>query len=151
MKDDRDIWVPDDGASMSQYLMDLRNKREKIKSENKLAGKRRRSLTSSERHLVLKKTDQRCHICGGEINGPWDADHVLSHSGGGGHSVENYLPAHRVCNNYRWDYLPEELQEIIRLGVWIRSQIEKQSKIGMLAGDAFVKYEKSRISRRKRQ
>jgi 5-methylcytosine-specific restriction endonuclease McrA len=108
-------------------------------------------LSSSKRHLVLKKTDKRCHICGGGIDGPWEADHVLAHSGGGDDSVDNYLPAHRVCNNYRWDYLPEEIQEINRLGVWIRSQIEKQSKIGMLAGDAFVKYEDSRISRRKRR
>jgi len=87
-------------------------------------------------------------VCGGPIDGYWEADHVLAHSGGGDNSVDNYLPAHRTCNNYRWDYLPEEFQEILRLGVWLRTQIEKQTVIGQSAGEAFIRYEKSRIARR---
>ena len=79
----------------------------------------------------------------------WNADHVLAHSGGGDHSIANYLPAHRRCNSYRWDYLPEEFQEILRMGVWLRTQIEKETKVGQLSGAAFIKYERGRISRRK--
>ena len=87
-------------------------------------------------------------MCGGLIDGYWEADHVLAHSSGGDNSVDNYLPAHRTCNNYRWDYLPEKFQEILRLGVWLRTQIEKQTLLGQTAGDSYARYEKSRLARR---
>lgn len=79
----------------------------------------------------------------------WQADHVLAHSGGGGHSLQNYLPAHAVCNNYRWDYGPQEFQAILKLGVWLRTQIERGTKIGALAGESFVKHERIRVGRRR--
>jgi hypothetical protein len=37
-------------------------------------------------------------------------------------SITN-LPAHSTCNNYRWDYLPEEFQYILKLGVWASTQM----------------------------
>src|SRR4051794_18977250 len=71
----------------------------------------RATLTKAERRQVLSKTNNRCHICGGKIDGAvWQADHVLAHSTGGEHSVDNYLPAHSLCNNYRWHYDAEEFQ-----------------------------------------
>lgn len=73
------------------------------------------------------KTGGPCHICGGLIDGRWQADHVLAYSGGGGHAADNYLPAHELCSIYRWDYLAEEFQEILKLGVWARTQIERCS------------------------
>jgi len=79
----------------------------------------------------------------------WDADHVLSHSKGGEHSIDNYLPAHKTCNNYRWDYLAQEFQEIMKLGVWARTQVEKETKVGKQIAEKFVKYEIQRIKRRK--
>lgn len=33
-------------------------------------------------------------------------------------SADNFLPAHSTCNNYRWDYLAEEFELILKLGVW---------------------------------
>jgi 5-methylcytosine-specific restriction endonuclease McrA len=72
---------------------------------------RRAVLTNVDRGKVLGKTGGRCHICGGAINGDdWQADHILAHSTGGAHLVENYLPAHSICNNYRWHYDAEEFQ-----------------------------------------
>ena len=29
--------------------------------------------------------------------------------------MDNYLPAHATCNNYRWDYTAAEFQEILKL------------------------------------
>ena len=84
-------------------------------------------MSKEEGNLIILKTDSRCHICGGEIEGIWEADHVLSHSKGGSHSIENYLPAHKICNNYRWDYLPEEFQVIMKLGILLRTEIEKET------------------------
>ena len=145
----RENWVPDNNEELAEHLKRLRNQREDLKAENKSSARRRKTLSDTERQQVLEKTGNRCHVCGGTIDGAWEADHVLAHSGGGKHSVDNYLPAHHVCNNYRWDYLPQEFQEILRMGVWLRSQIEKQSSIGKRAGDAFVRYEKRRIARRR--
>ncbi|HEX5766493.1 MAG TPA: HNH endonuclease [Woeseiaceae bacterium] len=88
-------------------------------------GAKRRSLTQDERKQIAAKTGSRCHICGGPLEPRWHADHVLAHSGGGRHSVDNYLPAHATCNNYRWDYSSTEFAEILKLGVFFRTAIEK--------------------------
>lgn len=138
-----------DGDEYSTYLANLHSARESSKAEEKLRGRKRQHLTGLERDEILKKTDSRCHICGGEIDGLWDADHVLSHSKGGEHSIDNYLPAHKTCNNYRWDYLAQEFQEIMKLGVWARTQVEKETKVGKQIAEKFVKYEIQRIKRRK--
>lgn len=100
---------------------------------------------------MFAKTGGRCHICGGPIvDAAWPADHVLAYSGGGTHSVDNYLAAHALCNNYRWDYLPEEFQYILKLGVWLRTQIEKQTVLGRACTIAFAAYEKRRAGRGRR-
>lgn len=78
----------------------------------------------------------------------WEADHVLALSAGGVRSADNYLPAHSICNNYRWHYDAEEFQWILKLGVWIRTQIEKRTLVGMAAAAGFVVYERRRASRR---
>ena len=112
---------------------------------------RRQSLTENERDLILRKTGKRCHICGGKIKDKdWQADHIFPHAHGGKHSFENYLPAHSICNNLRWHYKSEEFQWILKLGVWARTLIEKQSKLGITLADKFIKHERNRISRQKK-
>ena len=99
---------------------------------------------------MLRKTGGRCHICGGTINGnDWEADHVMAYSTGGTHSVDNYLPAHFICNNYRWHYDTEEFQWILKLGVWIRTQIERETPLGLAAGKKFCEHDQRRAGRRK--
>src|SRR5436853_681448 len=88
------------------------------KAAQKQRIRRRRALSRVERQRVHAKTAGRCHICGGIVDEGWQADHVLAHSGGGGSEADNCLPAHALCNNYRWDYLAEEFQMILKLGVW---------------------------------
>jgi len=99
----------------------------------------------------LSKTAGRCHICGGKIHEDetWQADHVLAHAHGGEHSVENFLAAHAICNNYRWHYGAEEFQWILKLGVWTRTLIEKRDRLAMALAERFVKYERYRITRHK--
>ncbi|MDP2856370.1 MAG: HNH endonuclease, partial [Bacillota bacterium] len=108
----------------------------------------RRALSKAERGLILSKTGGRCHICGGVVDEKWQADHVLAHSGGGASRADNYLPAHRLCNSYRWDYLPEELQVILKMGVWARTQIENETRVGRAIAEAFLKYDRARLARR---
>ena len=111
---------------------------------------RRAVLTKADRGKVLGKTGARCHVCGGAIDAEdWQADHVLAHSTGGAHSVDNYLPAHSICNNYRWHYDAEEFQWILKLGVWLRTQIERETTIGQEAGQKFCEHERRRAGRRK--
>lgn len=111
----------------------------------------RQSLTDKERDLILKKTGKRCHICGGKIkDNDWQADHILAHTHGGKHSIENYLPAHSICNRGRWHYNPEEFQWIIKLGVWTRTLIEKPGLLGMDLAEKFIKHERSQIARQRK-
>ena len=141
-----DIFIS--AEEFSARLRELRAYRlsKKVAMRKVIAG--RRSLVSSERKAILEKTDSKCHICGGEISGPWDVDHVFSHSLGGIHGASNYLPAHPICNNYRWFYGTEEFQWILKLGVWLRTRIEKKDRIGLEAADQFIRHERRRKKRR---
>ena len=73
----------------------------------------------------------------------------MARSTGGKHAVENYLAAHSICNNYRWHYDAEDFQWILKLGVWLRTQIEEGKPIGPEAGQKFCEYERRRAGRRK--
>ncbi len=64
------------------FAAHLRSLREK-RSDQKLALRNqvvRKPLARSEREQIFQKTGGRCHICGGVIEGAWEADHVFSHS-----------------------------------------------------------------------
>jgi hypothetical protein len=63
--------------------------------------------------------------------------------------VDNYLPAHAVCNNYRWDYTPDEYQLILKLGVWLKGEILRETRIGKDAAEKFVK-KQAAVARRRR-
>jgi hypothetical protein len=139
-----------DVTEFSDLLSELhRVRRDRVVSGRKMR-RPRVALKKSEREQILKKTGSRCHICGGKItSSDWQADHILAHSTGGAHQSDNYLPAHMLCNNYRWHYEPEEFQWILKLGVWLRTQIEHGKPIGLTAGQSFSNHERKRHSRRK--
>ena len=139
-------------ANVDQFvklLRSLRVVRQKCKESYRNTKGRRRSLSALQRAQIFQKTAGRCHICGGTIEGAWQADHVLAHSGGGTHVTDNYLPAHPLCNNYRWDYSSAEFQQILKLGVWLRTKIERKTKIGTLAAKLYLMHEALREKRRK--
>ena len=133
----------------AQHLQTLRNKRRTNVKKRKAGGPGRSRLTTAQRELIFAKTGGRCHICGGAIDGNWQADHVLAHSAGGEHATANYLPAHAVCNNYRWHYSAEEFQLILKLGVMVRTMVEKGAGPGPDIAEAFVKHEEKRTRRTK--
>ena len=99
---------------------------------------------------MLRKTGGRCHICGGRIRrgSQWSADHILAHAHGGKHDVSNYLPAHGSCNSYRRALGAEEFQWVLKLGVWLRSQIAGKRPDAMALAERFVSHEKRRDKRR---
>src|SRR3954447_5975745 len=104
--------------SAKEFATRLRALRQKRRDQKLLLRNRvlRKPLSALERDDIFKKTAGRCHICGGTIDGAWETDHVFSHSLGGAHEADNYLPAHPICNNYRWFYGTEEFQWILKVG-----------------------------------
>ncbi|MEJ2515909.1 MAG: HNH endonuclease [Gammaproteobacteria bacterium] len=134
-------------AQFAQHLRRLRAKRKKAVAKSREKAVRRSSLTPRQRDRILAKTAGRCHICGGKIEGKWQADHVLAHSAGGVHAEDNYLPAHPLCNNYRWHYTTEEFQLILKLGVMVRTMVEQGKPLGVEIAEAFVSKERQRARR----
>lgn len=111
--------------------------------------KRKYRLTKATRKLIHQKTDGRCHICDSEVPlENFEADHVKAHSSGGTSIADNFLPACKLCNNYRWHYRPDEIKWILKLGIWNRSHILKQTPLGVLIAESFVKNEIRRERRR---
>jgi hypothetical protein len=143
--------VPATPEQLAARLLELRYARRRRNREPR-APTRRQSLNPRQRAEVLAKTAGRCHICGGAVEVRWEADHVLSHSDGGAHAVDNYLAAHRLCNNYRWDYSSEEFQWVLKIGVWVRHQMEvDNTQFGSEMLRRFFGYETHRESRRRKK
>ncbi len=130
------------------HLQLLHEQRTKIDSQKQ----KRPRLNHRERAMIFEKTAGRCHICGGRINRSeqWEVDHVFPYVLGGARSVDNYLPAHSICNNYRWFYSAEEIQWVLKLGVWLRTRIEEKNNLALELARKFVQHEMKRDARRKK-
>jgi 5-methylcytosine-specific restriction endonuclease McrA len=141
--------VLSDGLSFARELRKLhRQSRTRIK---RLRPKRipRSSLSAANRRKVLEKTAQRCHICGGSLDDDkWHADHVLAHASGGAQSLENYLPTHSTCNSYRRCFSDVEFQWVLKLGVWLRGEIARETVIGREASHKFCRHHRRLEGRR---
>ncbi len=125
------------------YNLHLRRKKSKLKTT------RVSRLNKTQRKIIHSKTNGRCHFCG--IKVPIDkfqADHVVCHTRGGIHNEDNYLASCPTCNNYRWHYLPRELQIILKLGVWAKTEVENQTAIGNEVAKRFAKKESNRLRRK---
>lgn len=133
-------------AAFQHALRTLAESRKKGKTK----AKRKIRLTKEDRHIIYLKTGGKCHVCGRDLPvDKFEADHVKSHSSGGTSLADNFLPSCSTCNNYRWHYLPEEFQWILKLGVWARTEIARGTAIGNQMNQAFVRKEMVREARRK--
>lgn len=139
--------------SEDEFVQRLRSlKKERHDRKMELRGLvARGSPSSSEREIIIAKTGHCCHVCGGQIEGDaWEADHVVSHALGGQNWGNNYLPAHALCNGYRWFFRGEEFQWVLKLGVWLRTQVDRQNPVGVTAAKKFCAYDRARSLRRKK-
>lgn len=135
----------DSGDQFKELIIELKRKRK----DAKIIKRKRNRLTKQERHHILSKTDSRCHICGIKLNiNKFQADHISAHCTGGEHGLNNFLPACSVCNNYRWHYSSEEIQLILKLGVWARTKIVTDKIFGREIAVRFVKHEFETSKRR---
>jgi hypothetical protein len=147
-----EVCCPDTLDDLLLRLRQLHGTRAAQHEKSRAENRRRKNPRGRAREQVLKTTGSQCHICGALIDDTqqWQADHVLAHSGGGPDSPENFLPAHRLCNNYRWDYGSEEFQWILKMGVWARTLIKNSSPgkgLGRSMAESFFKYDHKRQER----
>ena len=111
-----------DPVVFSNHLKEL--KAHRGTNKNKLA--RKYSLSKSDKIAILEKTNYKCHICGDTVAvNAFEADHIQAHSTAVNNKLDNFLPACRLCNNYRWHYDPEEIKWILKLGIWLGGNQEK--------------------------
>ena len=142
--------IPENGRQLKKRLTELKDAREERQARyRKSGGRGRTALARREREEVLKKTAGRCHICCGEVDPSWRVDHVQPPGEGGSNELDNLLPAHRLCNHYKWDYFPEENQWILKIGVWARRQILSNSQLGSQIASEFIYYDHGRQRRRR--
>lgn len=141
-----DLPVVKTAPAFTRRIELLRSRR---KAKKKKA-KRNYSLSVASKKIILKKTGHTCHICGCRVTlRNFQADHVKAHSSSVNNKIDNFLPACTLCNNYRWFYEPEEMKWILKLGVWLKTKIEKETPVGMLAAELFITHDKKRRTRRK--
>ena len=153
--------LPTSAADLTERLRELhKNRRAERKARRAFQNERRRSLTKERREDALRKTNGHCHLCGGDFTAVTEGellkeqkfvvDHIVPKAVGGDNCLDNYLPAHSLCNGCRWFYSPEEFQWILRMGVWARKKMEDATPIGKAMCDYFLQNERAVIKRRKR-
>ncbi len=136
---------PRSAAALRRLLRQLHHRHSQEGRELRKDLGPRRSPSMKTRELILATTANRCHICGGRIHGDdWVADHVARFASGGGSERTNYLPAHRECNGLKWYFSPRELRWMLRMGIWARERMEKDTKFGTDVLGDFWNWEKHR-------
>ena len=66
-----------DGQQYSAFLTALHKARKASTTEEMIKNRKRQRLSARDRQHILSKTGSRCHICGGLIDGEWDASEVI--------------------------------------------------------------------------
>jgi 5-methylcytosine-specific restriction endonuclease McrA len=66
------------------------------------------------RKIVLEASNNTCHYCNAPAN---TADHIIPVSKGGGHGIENLLPACTKCNSSRQD------KTLVRMRYWSKKYV----------------------------
>jgi 5-methylcytosine-specific restriction endonuclease McrA len=109
---------------------------------------RRRSLSAQERSVIFQKTGGLCHICAGELDLRWTADHIKPLAKGGENSLDNFLPACSPCNRLKWHRSPEAIRFIMQLGTYANREIEQDTVLGKQLDVLFKRKVANNASRR---
>ena len=120
MKNDLIPYINDIDILVNEFNQLYQNRlHNKQKSKN--FKRKKTTLTESQREKIFEKTGGLCHVCGCNLQlNAFEADHVKPYSQGGTDITDNFLPSCSQCNSYRWNYSPEEIQWILKLGVWLK-------------------------------
>jgi 5-methylcytosine-specific restriction endonuclease McrA len=112
---------------------------------------RRRTLSASERSIIFQKTGGFCHICGGELDSHWTADHIKPFAKGGDNSLDNFLPACNSCNRLKWHRSPEAIRFIMQIGTYANWEIEQDTGLGKQLDALYKRKVASNASRRSKK
>lgn len=109
-------------------------------------------FTAKSLAAIFQRTEGHCHFCGdplllerygvddiNNLEGAWEADHVIQRAKGGKKEADNCLPACVRCNRLRWHRKGNEIRELLLLGLIAKDQIKKSSPIGKSLSDLMVK------------
>lgn len=119
-------------------------------------------FTNNKLKAIFEKTEGHCHFCGdslvlekygvkdiNDLDGAWEADHVIQQGKGGSKNVENCLPSCVRCNRLRWHRKGDDLRELIFLGLIAKDEIKKGSTVGKLISELKNKRDESNRNRRR--
>jgi len=119
-------------------------------------------FTNNKLKTIFEKTEGHCHFCGdflvlekygfkdiNDLDGAWEADHVIQKGKGGSKDVENCLPSCVRCNRLRWHRKGNDLRELIFLGLIVKDEIKKGSTVGKLISELRNKRIESNRNRRR--
>ncbi|MDD4286789.1 MAG: HNH endonuclease signature motif containing protein [Candidatus Peribacteraceae bacterium] len=120
-------------------------------------------FTGNALALIFQKTEGHCHFCGdplilkkygckniNDLNGAWEADHVIQRAKGGKKEADNCLPACVYCNRLRWNRKGDNLREVLLLGLIAKDQMKKSSPIGKTLTGLMMKRLTSNERRRRK-
>lgn len=112
---------------------------------------------------IFLRTGGHCHFCGdplllekygckdiNNLEGAWEADHVIQRAKGGKKEEDNCLAACVRCNRLRWHRKGNAMRELLLLGLIAKDQIKKSSPIGKAISDLMVKRLTGNEKRRRR-
>jgi 5-methylcytosine-specific restriction endonuclease McrA len=118
-------------------------------------------FTNNKLKAIFEKTEGHCHFCGdslvlekygvkdiNDLDGAWEADHIIQKGKGGRKDVENCLPSCVRCNRLRWHRKGDDLRELIFLGLISKYEIQKGSDVGKMISELKEKRIESNRSRR---
>ena len=111
----------------------------------------RKNPTKSMREKIILKTGRKCHICGGDLDEEWHADHILPHSAGGHDTVDNFLGSCSVCNGVRWYFSPDEIKLILKFDRIAQAEIRNNSTLGRTIAKKYFIEEQQKENRRKKR
>ena len=119
-------------------------------------------FTNNKLKAIFEKTEGHCHFCGdslvlekygvkdiNDLDGAWEADHVIQKGKGGSKDFENCLPSCVRCNRLRWHRKGDDLRELIFLGLIAKDEIKKGSTVGKLISELKNKRDESNRNRRR--
>lgn len=102
-------------------------------------------FSNKKLRAIFEKTNGHCHFCGdalllrkygckdlNDLEGAWEADHVIQKGKGGSKEAENCLPACVHCNRLRWHRKGKELRDLIFLGLISNDEIKKKTTLGKM-------------------
>ena len=100
-------------------------------------------LTNKKLKEIFLKNNGHCHFCGdplifkkygckniNNLEGAWEADHIIQKGKGGSKSAENCLPACVRCNRLRWHRTGTAMRELLLLGITGKAEIKKNNQVG---------------------